>query len=192
MVVTMQETMSLQEKLHELRVKAGTPSLAKIAKGSGVSLTTVQTTFRGANTPTGPVLRKLVEHLGGDYADFRPYAKGSLPRWTPQPPLPPGPGLPEDVFDNWLEHAHATIGMLNEAQRLRFRRSLRDRLPDEQYVSSEWFMDRLGVSLPAVTKARRQGRMPPAATRFGHAYFWREDVAQAFVDGVLSARGSRR
>jgi tetratricopeptide (TPR) repeat protein len=60
----------LAAELHELHHRAGWPSLRALARGTGVSHTTVSKTFSRPLVPSWGTLELLVEAMGGDTAHF--------------------------------------------------------------------------------------------------------------------------
>lgn len=113
---------ALFDRLHELHLHAGEPSVRQIATGIGgrgvISYTTVHNVLCGPQVPRWGYLELVVEQLGGDIDQFRALWKATRrPSLTPKPftldsvsVAPGGDGIPpvvERQIDR-TEHAEVT------------------------------------------------------------------------------------
>lgn len=83
----------LFDRLHELHLDAGEPSVRQIATGIGrgvLSYTTVHNVFRGPRVPKWGHLELIVDQLGGDTEEFRALWRAArLAELSAAPPLEP-------------------------------------------------------------------------------------------------------
>lgn len=94
----------LAAALHHLRRGAGEPSMREIARNIRYSHTAVTDAFKGLRCPTWPMLKAIVQHLGGDPTLFHQRWIAVRNRQNPVPEVLVG--LDERTADE-AEEGHA-------------------------------------------------------------------------------------
>ncbi|CUR56853.1 hypothetical protein NOCA1120231 [metagenome] len=103
---------TLNDALHDLHHRAGWPSLRTLARGTGVSHTTVSKMFSSAALPSWGTLELLVEAMEGDVAQFHDlWLAASTPTDGGRPPAPRIAGRRAEL-DAVRHHLETGTGLL--------------------------------------------------------------------------------